>query len=146
MDLMKEVFGSAEPKTEPKVEPKPAPKVELNPEPKVEPNPEPKVDPKPEPETKAQAVDNEKLQRLEQELKQSEHDYMDSVQEVMHAYSFYDQMKRGYDRDPESSSLKAVTDASDVLEACRSRQSEIDRRRKSLKKQIAELKGGANSQ
>lgn len=150
MDLMKEMdmFGSAEPKVEPKVEPKHVPK----PEPKVESKPVATVGPKhvptSEPKTvvKAQPVDNEKLRRLEQELKQADRDYMASVQEVMHAYSFYDQIKRGYDRDPEASSLQAVNDADAELSDCRSRQAKIDRKRNSLKKQIAELKGGANSQ
>lgn len=144
MDLMKELLGPSEPK----VEPKPAPKVELTTAPKVEPKPVPKVEPKvePKPATRSQPVDNEKLRQLEQELKQADSDYMDSVQEVMGAYSFYEQMKRGYDRDPANSSLQAVTDASETLSDCRSRQDALDRRRNSLKKQIAELKGGANSQ
>ena len=148
MDLMKEMLGPSEPK----VEPKPAPKVESKPASKVEPKPASKVESKPKPKVepktivKAQPVDNEKLQRLEQEYSQAESDYLASVQEVMHAYSFYDQMKRGYDRDPENSSKKAVDDAAAELSDCRSHQSEINRKRNSLKKQIAELKGGANSQ
>lgn len=152
MDLMKEVFGSAEPKPEPKVEPKSVPKVEPKPVLTVEPKPVPKVelmpDPKSEPKTiaKAQPVDNEKLQLLEQELAQAERDYTDSVWVLMRAKQQYYLLRNGYDRDPENSSKEVVYEASANVADCQERQNAIDRKRNSLKKQIAELKGGANSQ
>lgn len=171
MDLMKEVFGQAEPKPEPKSEPKHVPKVEpksvTTVEPKhvsmIEPNhvrkpePEPKVEtPKPvatvEPKVelkavaKVQPVDNEKLQRLERELDQAERDYKDSVWVLTRAKQQYFLLRNGYDRDPENSSKEVVYKASSNVADCQARQDAIDRKRNSLKKQIAELKGGANGQ
>ena len=140
MDLMKEVFGSAEPK----VEPKHVPKIDPKSEPKVEPKPVPKVDLKTV--AKAQPVDNEKLQRLERELDQAERDYKDSVWVLTRAKQQYFLLRNGYDRDPENSSKEVVYKASANVADCQSRQDAIDRKRNSLKKQIAELKGGANSQ
>lgn len=149
MDLMKEVFGQADPKPEPKVEPKTVatvePKhvsmIEPNHVPKLEPESEPKVEtPKPDP------VDNEKLQRLERELDQAERDYKDSVWVLMRAKQQYYLLRNGYDRDPESSSKEVVYEASAKVADCQSRQDAIDRKRNSLKKQIDEIKGGANSQ
>lgn len=160
MDLMKDFFGSSDPKPEskvqpksvPKVEPKSVAKVELKPAPKAEPKSVTKVEPKPvakvesKPEPKAQPVDNEKLRRLEQELKQAERDYTDSIWPLMAAKRQYFLLKNGYDRDPANSSKEAVLEASADVADCQERQDKINRRRKSLKKQIAELKGGANSQ
>lgn len=156
MDLMKEVFGSAEPKPElkveskvepnavPKVETKPVSKVELKAVPKVEPKSVAKVESKPEP--KAQPVDNGKLQQLQQELDQAERDYKDSVWILMRAKQQYYLLRNGYDRDPENSSKEVVYEASANVADCQERQNAIDRKRNSLKKQIADLKGGANSQ
>lgn len=153
MDLMKEVFGSAEPKPDPKPEPKVEPKTVTTVEPKhvsmVAPNhmtkPEPKVEPKVET-PKPDLVDNEKLQRLERELDEANRDYKDSVWVLMRAKQQYFLLSNGYDRDPENSSKEVVYEASAKVADCQARQNEIDRRRNSLKKQIAELKGGANSQ
>lgn len=144
MDLMKELLGSSDPKPESKVQPKAVPKVDLKPSTKVESKPAPKVELKPE--TKAQPVDNVKLQRLDQELKQAERDYTDSIWSLMSAKQQYFLLKNGYDRDPANSSKEAVLEASATIADCQSRQDAIDRKRNSLKKQIAELKGGANSQ
>lgn len=156
MDLMKDFFGSSDPKPESKVQPKSVPKVDpkhvakvdLKTAPKVESNPVAKVEPKPEPkpEPKAQPVDNEKLRRLEQELDQAERDYKDSVWVLMSAKQQYYLLSNGYKRDPENSSKDAVYQASADVADCQEQQDKIDRKRKSLKKQIAELKGGANSQ
>ena len=151
MDLMKEVFGSAEPKPDPKSEPKHVPKSVTTSQPNrvsmIEPNHVPKSEPEPTVEApKPEPVDNEKLQRLEQELDQAERDYTDSIWPLMSAKHEYYLLKNGYDRDPEASSKEAVLEASATLADCQSRQDTIDRRRNSLKKQIAELKGGANSQ
>lgn len=136
MDLFKEMFEPDVPKPESKV----VPKVETKPVPKVEPKPESKVEPK------AQPVDNDKLQLLEQELDQAERDYTYSIGPLMAAKQQYFLLKNGYDRDPANSSKEAVLEASATIADCQSRQNAIDRRRNSLKKQIAELKGGANSQ
>lgn len=152
MDLMKVAFGQSDPKPEPKVELKTAPKVDLKTAPKFVPKAQPKTVPKPEPKVepktiaKAQPVDNEKLQLLEQELDQAEHDYKDSVWVLMRAKQQYYLLRNGYDRDPENSSKEVVYEASANVADCQARQDAIDRRRNSLKKQIAELKGGANSQ
>lgn len=148
MDLMKEVFGSAKPKPEPKVELKTAPKVELKTTPKSVPKSQPKTEPKVEPKTiaKAQPVDNEKLRQLERELDQAERDYKDSVWVLTRAKQQYFLLRNGYDRDPENSSKEVVYESSLNVADCQARQDAIDRKRNSLKKQIAELKGGANSQ
>lgn len=163
MDLFKEMFepdgpkpeSKAQPKVEtkpeskvepnavPKVETKPVSKVELKAVPKVEPKSVAKVESKPEP--KAQPVDNGKLQQLQQELDQAERDYKDSVWILMRAKQQYYLLSNGYDRDPENSSKDAVYQASADVADCQSRQDTIDRRRNSLKKQIAELKGGVTS-
>lgn len=147
MDLLKEVFGSSEPKPESKVQPKAVPKVETKPVSKVELKPVTKVEPKPEPKTepKAQSVDNDKLQQLQQELDQAERDYKDSVWVLMSAKQQYYLLSNGYKRDPENSSKDAVYQASADVADCQERQDRIDRKRKSLKKQIAELKGGVTS-
>lgn len=171
MDLMKDFFGSSDPKLEskvqpksvPKVEPKPVAKVESKPAPKAEPKPVAKVDLKPvtkveskpatkvEPksvtkvEPKAQPVDNDKLQQLQQELDQAERDYKDSVWALMSAKQQYYLLSNGYKRDPENSSKDAVYQASADVADCQERQDSIDRKRNSLKKQIAELKGGVTS-
>ena len=152
MDLMKELYGSAEPKVEPKHVPKLEPQPEPNVEPKATPKAMPKVEPKPAPKVelktvaKAQPVDNEKLQRLERELDQAERDYKDSVWVLTRAKQQYFLLRNGYDRDPENSSKEVVYKASANVADCQARQDAIDRKRNSLKKQIAELKGGANSQ
>lgn len=160
MDLMKEVFGQADPKPgpkpEPKVEPKPVATVEPkhvstavpNHVPKPEPKPVATIEPKAEPKdvAQSQSVDNEKLQRLERELDQAESDYKDSVWVLMRAKQQYYLLRNGYDRDPENSSKEVVYEASANVADCQARQDAIDRKRNSLKKQIAELKGGANSQ
>ena len=148
MDLMKEVLGSAKPKPEPKVELKTAPKVELKTTPKSVPKSQPKTEPKVEPKTiaKAQPVDNEKLRQLERELDQAERDYKDSVWVLTRAKQQYFLLRNGYDRDPENSSKEVVYESSLNVADCQARQDAIDRKRNSLKKQIAELKGGANSQ
>lgn len=143
MDLMKDFFGSSDPKPESKVQPKAVPKVELKPVTKVELTPDPKSEPKTI--AKAQPVDNEKLQLLEQELDQAERDYKDSVCVLMSAKQQYYLLSNGYKRDPENSSKDAVYQASADVADCQERQDKIDRRRKSLKKQIAELKGGVTS-
>lgn len=147
MDLMKDFFGSSDPKPESKVEPKVVPKVEPKPATKVEPKTVAKVDPKPvtKVEPKAQSVDNDKLQQLQQELNQAEHDYTDSIWTLMSAKQQYFLLKNGYDRDPANSSKEAVLEASATLADCQERQDSIDRKRNSLKKQIAELKGGVTS-
>lgn len=147
MDLLKEVFGSSEPKPESKVQPKAVPKVETKPVSKVELKPVTKVEPKPEPKTepKAQSVDNDKLQQLQQELDQAERDYKDSVWVLMRAKQQYYLLSNGYKRDPENSSKDVVYQASAEVADCQERQDSIDRKRNSLKKQIAELKGGATS-
>lgn len=144
MDLMKDFFGSSDPKPESKVQPKSVPKVEPKPVSKVEPKVEPKAVIKVEP--KAQPVDNVKLQQLEQELDQAERDYKDSVWVLMRAKQQYYLLSNGYKRDPDNSSKDAVYQASADVADCQERQDSIDRKRNSLKKQIAELKGGANSQ
>lgn len=156
MDLMKEVFGQAKPKPDPKPEPKVEPKVVATVEPKhvsmAVPNHVPKhvptPEPKPEPkvELKPESVDNEKLRRLEQELDQAERDYKDSVWVLTRAKQQYFLLRNGYDRDPENSSKEVVYKASADVADCQARQDAIDLKRNSLKKQIAELKGGANSQ
>ena len=153
MDLMKEAFGQADPKPDPKPEPKVEPKTVTTVEPKhvsmVAPNhmtkPEPKVEPKVET-PKPDLVDNEKLQQLERELDQAERDYKDSVWVLTRAKQQYFLLSNGYDRDPENSSKEVVYEASSKVADCQARQDAIDRKRNSLKKQIAELKGGANSQ
>ena len=153
MDLMKEAFGQADSKPDPKPEPKVEPKTVTTVEPKhvsmVAPNhmtkPEPKVEPKVET-PKPDLVDNEKLQRLERDLDQAERDYKDSVWVLMRAKQQYYLLRNGYDRDPENSSKEVVYKASADVADCQARQDAIDRKRNSLKKQIAELKGGANSQ
>lgn len=160
MDLMKELYGSAEstvePKSVPKADPKADPKAVATVEPKhvsmIESNHVPKSEPKTMAKpaskavSKAQPIDNEKLRRLEHELDQAECDYTYSIGPLMAAKQQYFLLKNGYDQDPENSSKEAVLEASATLADCQSRQDAIDRRRKSLKKQIAELKGGANSQ
>ena len=150
MDLMKEVFGQAKPKPEPKSEQKVEPKTVATVEPKyvstTVSKPEPKVELKPEPEPKAQPVDNDKLRRLELELDQAERDYKDSVWVLTRAKQQYFLLRNGYDRDPENSSKEVVYKASADVADCQARQDAIDLKRNSLKKQIAELKGGANSQ
>lgn len=160
MDLFKEMFEPDNPKPESKAQPKvetksvakveskPAPKVETKPVSKVELKAVPKVEPKSvtKVEPKAQSVDNGKLQRLQQELDQAERDYKDSVWVLMSAKQQYYLLSNGYKRDPENSSKDAVYQASADVADCQERQDAIDRRRNSLKKQIAELKGGANSQ
>lgn len=140
MDLMKEAFGQAESKSEPKVEPKHVPKVE----PKSVTTTDPKVEPKAV--AQSQSVDNEKLRQLERDLDQAERDYKDSVWILMRAKQQYYLLRNGYDRDPENSSKEVVYKASADVADCQARQDAIDRKRNSLKKQIAELKGGANSQ
>ena len=153
MDLMKEAFGQADSKPDPKPEPKVEPKTVTTVEPKhvsmVAPNhmtkPEPKVEPKVET-PKPDLVDNEKLQRLERDLDQAERDYKDSVWVLTRAKQQYFLLSNGYDRDPENSSKEVVYKASADVADCQARQDAIDRKRNSLKKQIAELKGGANSQ
>lgn len=143
MDLMKDFFGSSDPKPESKEQPKSVPKVEPKPVTKVELTPDPKSEPKTI--AKAQPVDNEKLQLLEQELDQAERDYKDSVWVLMSAKQQYYLLSNGYKRDPENSSKDAVYQASADVADCQERQDRIDRKRKSLKKQIAELKGGVTS-
>lgn len=152
MDLMKVAFGQSDPKPEPKVELKTAPKVDLKTTPKFVPKAQPKTVPKPEPKVepktiaKAQPVDNEKLQLLEQELDQAEHDYLCSTMMLIDAKRRYSLLSNGYERDPENSSKDAVYQASADVADCQARQDAINRNRNSLKKQIADLKGGANSQ
>lgn len=139
MDLFKEMFGPDDPKPESKVQPKAVPKVDAKPATKVDPKPVTKVEPKTQP------VDHDKLQRLQQELNQAERDYKDSVWALMRAKQQYYLLSNGYKRDPENSSKDAVYQASADVADCQERQDSIDRKRKSLKKQIAELKGGATS-